>query len=527
VTSTGERGGQALVDRIDTDHRLLLRAVLLEGDEARAAFQEWRARVDIDLVDASSQRLLPFLARRLGEIAPEDPLRGLVKGIYRHAWVKNQRLWREAAAVVDALERAGIRTLLLKGAALLDAYGDDWGARPMYDVDVLVPADRAEAAIELVAGRGWVPEQDQSASWVQWRARPRRQGWGFTLGEGRLDLHWHVYSESIGARADEQFWARSRVVDLAGTPARVLDPADLLVHLLLHGTVSANAPVVQWVADSAMVLRQAGVNREFAAAVAATARHQAEVTSVARALDAIGLLLEPSLVAPVLTAVGAARPTVVERLRRPGPRWEPARQLARHAAGGEGLVSGALELATERLDLGLSKNRAATVAYVATLRSPTVAARWRDRFGSFVRTPLGPAAPPVTATDPLDFAQPAVLDAYGAIGWGRTDERGATMRGGEARLVLPLGDGLLHGDLEVSIELEALHDDLDVIVLANESEIARAHVDANGTTLRARIPAPVIARYRVLEVACRAAGFPPTSVRLRLRRLGLTAVDAL
>lgn len=525
MTAAGEDGGQALVDRIDVDHRLLVRAVLLDGEPARAAFQEWRARVDIDEVDASSQRLLPFLARRLGEIAPEDPLRGLVKGIYRHAWVKNQRLWRDAAAVVDALEHAGIRTLLLKGAALLDAYGGDWGARPMYDVDVLVPSERAEAAIELLAARGWAPEQEQSASWLRWRGRLRRQGWGFVLGDGRLDLHWHVYSEAIGARADEQFWAHSRVVDLAGTSARVLAPADLLVHLLLHGTVSANAPVVQWVADSVMVLRHAGDDPGFADDVAATARRLAELSSVARALDAIGRLLDPALVDRVLAHVRAARPTVVERLRRPGPPWEPARQLARHAAGGEGIGAGALELAAERLDLGLTTRRAAAITYVAALRSPTVAARWRDRGGSFVRTPMGAAAPPVTADAALDFAAPATLDAYGAIGWGRTDARGATMRGGEARLVLPLGDGLLHGDLEVTIAVEALDAPVDAVVLANECQIARMRVDDTGTSIRARIPAPVVARYPVLELAFRAARrFPSTAVRLRLRELRLVAV---
>jgi hypothetical protein len=98
------------------------------------------------------------------------------------------------------------------------------------------------------------------------------------------------------------------------------------------------------------------------------------------------------------------------------------------------------------------------------------------------------------------------------------------MRGGEARLVLPLGAGLLHGDLEVTVDLEALVDHVEVVVLANESEIARARVDAEGTTVCARIPAPVIARYRVLELAFRGRRrFPPASVRLRLRALTLVA----
>jgi hypothetical protein len=514
--------GQTLVDHIREDHRLLARAVLLDGEAARASFVAWRAMVDIDLVDAPSQRLLPLLARRLAELAPDDPLRGLIKGFYRHAWVKSQRLWRDAAEVVEALESAGIRTVLLKGAALFDSYGGDWGARPMYDVDVLVPVADAERAIDIVAARGWEPEQRQSEAWVRWRARPRRQGWGFTNGDGRLDLHWHVLSESIGARSDEGFWSRARRVDLAGTRTRALDPADLLVHLLVHGTVTFNAPAVQWVADSVRVLRQEASDPSFASRVARTAHEQAEQRSVARALDAIGILIERELVADALAQVERRRPTVVERLRRPGARWEPARQLARHAAGGEGLARGAVELAAERLDLGLTTHRAATLSYVASLRSPRVAARWRDRIGSFVRTPAGARVPALAGETELDFSRAEVLDRYGAIGWARTDERGSTTRGGEARLVLPLAPELATGGLELAVRLEPLADEVDVTVLANEVEIGCERVARGGTTVVARVPRDVVQRYDPLELSFRSARrVPPRSIRLRLCSLGI------
>ena len=48
-----------LVARITPEQQLLLRAVLLDGEPARTAFQEWRAAVVIDDVDGVSQRLLP------------------------------------------------------------------------------------------------------------------------------------------------------------------------------------------------------------------------------------------------------------------------------------------------------------------------------------------------------------------------------------------------------------------------------------------------------------------------------------
>ena len=65
-------------------------------------------------------------------------MRSLIRGIYRHAWVRSHRLWRDALPVFVELRARGIPVILLKGAALLHSYGNDWGARPMFDIDALV-----------------------------------------------------------------------------------------------------------------------------------------------------------------------------------------------------------------------------------------------------------------------------------------------------------------------------------------------------------------------------------------------------
>src|SRR5688572_8020735 len=117
-----------LLERIAPPQRLLLRSVLCEADAAGEAFAEWRRRVDLDLIDPESNRLLPLLARRLDDIAPTDPVRDRVRGIYRHAWVRNQLILRDAASLARALGDGGVPVLVLKGAALLRYYGNDWGS---------------------------------------------------------------------------------------------------------------------------------------------------------------------------------------------------------------------------------------------------------------------------------------------------------------------------------------------------------------------------------------------------------------
>lgn len=518
------RGGDGS-SRVSAEHRLLLRAVLLRGEPALEAWKEWRSSVDVDLVDAPAQRLLPLLARRLGDVAPDDPIRNLVRGIYRHAWARNQMLWRAALPVLRELERAGLPTVLLKGASLLRVYGDDWGARPMYDVDVLVPYARAAEAIDVLDRRRWVPEQGQTAAWVRWRGAPRRHGWGFTHGDARIDLHWHVLGESIGADADDRFWACARTGEVGGFGVRFLDPAHLLLHVLAHGNAPLNSPPIQWIADAVTIIRAVGtsdpdLDRRFAQEAGA----QGLQRSAAEALDVIGSVLSsPDLVAALIRAVEREPRRIIGRLRDAPWGGEPLRQLARHSAGGTGLVRGAAALVRERLDLALTTRPVGACCYAMSLRAHTVARVLRRRDGSFVRTPVGDA-PRLVAGVRLDFTDPSTLDRYGAVGWGRTELGGATTRGAEPRLVLPLDPGLAGRDLVVTLAVEAREQPSALVVVANETPLAVAVVPTTGTRLRVRIPSETVGRFRPLELALRrrrgvlgGGG----SVRLRLRSIEL------
>jgi hypothetical protein len=522
------KAGHDLAPRIVDEHKLLLRAVLLRGDAAIEAFAQWRSFVNVETVDEPSQRLLPLLARRLPDIAPDDPVRRLVQGIYRYAWARNHRLWRAALPVLGALRARRIPTLLLKGAAILHAYSNDWGARPMYDVDVLVPAACAMDAVDALATNGWEPEQDQSAAWVRWRALPNHHSWGFTMGDGRVDLHWHVLPDSIGAHADEMFWANARTILVDGRDERILDPGDLLVHVLVHGTTATNRPPLQWIADSVMLMRAAS-DAEMYHRFATRVRSQSEVATVARGLETIGDVLGAGLVAQPLMALRKVRPGIVEFMRRAGGRREPVRQLARHSAGGEGLIGGAAGLVSERLDLALTTHRAAALTYGASLRSSHVARAWRSRVGSFVRTAV--ADPPAVGDgETLDFTWAPTLDRHGSVGWGRTESSGATTKGSEPRLVLPLASSLRGVDIVVTLELEARDRESVIAVRANETLVGVNTVPVDGTELRLAIPAATAGCFSPLELAFRNAArhfARPSSVRLRLRRVMIDRQDAL
>lgn len=88
------------------EQKLLLRACLLEGKETTEAWSEWRSRVDIQVLDRGSLRLLPLLYWNLKRHGVNDPLIDRFKGIYRFSWYKNQMLFQAMEALLASFHPA-------------------------------------------------------------------------------------------------------------------------------------------------------------------------------------------------------------------------------------------------------------------------------------------------------------------------------------------------------------------------------------------------------------------------------------
>ena len=90
---------------------------------------------------------------------------------------------------------------------------------------------------------------------------------------------------------------------------------------------------------------------------------------------------------------------------------------------------------------------------------------------------------------------------------------GVLTHGAEARLVIPLGPGLVGEDLVATLELSAVsgHRRFDIVV--NESRVGTAAAGPAPTSTSVRIDASVAGRFSPMEVALRA----PAGDRLRGR----------
>lgn len=169
--------------------------------------------------------------------------------------VQNQINLHVLSQAVQMFDRAGIPTLILKGAPLSIVHYKDLGARPMGDVDVMVPNAGAEDAITVLHAHGWRDAAFERVDHVSPKMRAVRHSWGFTNQERRgIDLHWHALYMGCFPNADEGFWQGARPVDVNGVWTQTLCATDMLMHVCVHGGHWNYLPPIRWVADAWTVI---------------------------------------------------------------------------------------------------------------------------------------------------------------------------------------------------------------------------------------------------------------------------------
>lgn len=198
---------------------------------------------------------MPLLERNLDALGLDNPWRDRMRGVARYWWSFDQLLLHAAGLAVAGLEAAGIPTLILKGAALIDGYYRDPAMRPMTDVDVLVPNHRADAALSLLGHHGWRADVRADAQF-----RRVRHAVALRDPSGRtLDLHWAIHEDDCRPGADDDVWARA-VPACIGTVTTLAPSAEsLLLNVIGHGAKSPEG-AIRWVADASLIIRAGSVD---------------------------------------------------------------------------------------------------------------------------------------------------------------------------------------------------------------------------------------------------------------------------
>ncbi len=240
---------------------LLLKAALFEGEAAGEAYSEWRGRGGLEALDVGSYRLLPLVGHNLARRGFAHRDMGLLRGLRRKTWSENRMLFASLAPTVNMIQKAGIPVVLLKGAPLVLRYYDNPGLRPMRDLDLLVPEQRAWEAKELLEAAGW-----RLFCEPHLRMGPRdlgfRQALGFTAAGREVDLHWHALYQATFPGADAPFLEEAEPLEFERLTVRALCPSDELLYALVHGLAWSEIPPVRWVADAMTIIRTAPIDWE-------------------------------------------------------------------------------------------------------------------------------------------------------------------------------------------------------------------------------------------------------------------------
>ena len=220
---------------------------------------------------------------------------------------ENIHALRQVAPRIATLERAGIRVMLLKGAALLATVYDRPELRPMSDVDLLVhPAD-ARRAVDLLVEAGC----RRGAALVRDDFFPRFH-YEVELfipdpHPVRIDLHARPFRPMRLSRIipDDAMWEDARSVQAMGAMAYVPRPELFLIHLAAHAAFHG-CNRLTWLYDMARFVRCHGSNLDWELLLARCERWRLGL-AVGAAFRAAESLLGSFVPEQVLVALGRQR----------------------------------------------------------------------------------------------------------------------------------------------------------------------------------------------------------------------------
>jgi len=163
---------------------------------------------------------------------------------------QNRRSWTLA---LDALDRAGVPVVPLKGRSLaIRLYGNP-AMRVSGDVDVLVSDSKYEAARDALIAAGFQAPDNVEERF--YRREHHHVVLAAPSGMPPIELHFKLSSAIGQAIPADELLARSRVEDVGGKRVRVLSPEDEFVYLCVHAAVQAFTPL-QLLVDLKLLAKQ-------------------------------------------------------------------------------------------------------------------------------------------------------------------------------------------------------------------------------------------------------------------------------
>jgi hypothetical protein len=217
---------------------------------AAAGVTDWKGF----LWTANRQRVTGLVHDALSAAAVEMPRETAAALASRARRISQQNILftAEAARLQDLLDAAQIPVLILKGLPLAQlAYGS-YAAKQTRDIDLLVPAAQAEAALALLERQGYqaLPPAAQpgTARWRAFMRHAREVELRHRDSKMIVELQWRLTNNPQLLQGIDALAATQSVPLADGRRLRTLAPDDLFAHLCVHGAGHCWARL-KWLAD--------------------------------------------------------------------------------------------------------------------------------------------------------------------------------------------------------------------------------------------------------------------------------------
>lgn len=235
-------------------------------------WNQWKTDYDFEKTETPMVHLLPLVYLRMEKLGMQhDNLFSRIKGIYKNAWIRNQRLIFILKEIISECTIHHIPVITLKGIPMIiDIYRDS-GARFLGDADIMVPPEYAPQLYKILLEKNWTCD----ATWAPIDGTPSPtvyqvvKSTTFTSPYGiSLDVHWNMFPlnhhattwdilrlktiSSIAFR--NACWERSTSFVLDDVACKQLCREDLLIHVMIHGTGGDPLKTLRWVTDACAII---------------------------------------------------------------------------------------------------------------------------------------------------------------------------------------------------------------------------------------------------------------------------------
>ncbi|HEX5613920.1 MAG TPA: nucleotidyltransferase family protein [Acidimicrobiia bacterium] len=340
--------------------------------ETPLAEPEWSAL----LAAAVDERVVGHLRAAIdgGAVAVTDEQRRAVTAAHERLLAIDLVLERLLGGVTTALRDVGIEHRVLKGPVLAHTVYADPARRSFSDVDLLVPGEQFDDAVDALVGAGGRRKFDEPRPGF---TRRFGKGVAITIGALDVDLHRTLAPGPFGLAVDtaELFAARDPLVARIGGHEIVgLSVIHAFVHACLHAALGDRIPRLVPLRDVAELAQRRKPGALDLDAVLATAARWRCRAVVQRAVRLARHALVVDDLGPIAAWAGEYRP---DRFERAGLRAYVAadRSYALQAAAGVRAVRGV-------------RNRAAYVRAMVVPSGDYLAAR-DGRYARRMRRALG------------------------------------------------------------------------------------------------------------------------------------------